>query len=111
MHQTTRLVVKSKNEFIMIILVLIFIVVNFGFLVVALDVGLNPIHEGKHVTHEGDHVGTQDPLLAREFPRHRITRPWSNDGAQPKMRQQVLEVEELWLQQECQTGLWWSAHN
>ncbi len=68
MHRTTRLVVKSKNKFAIIIL--IFVVVNFGFLVVALDVGLNPIHEGKHVTHEGDHVGTQDPLLAREFPRH-----------------------------------------
>ena len=104
MHRTTRLVVKSKNK--VAIIILIFVVVNLGFLIVALDVGLNPIHEGKNVAHEGDHVETQDPLLTREFPRHRITRPWSNNGSQPKMRQQVLEVEELWLRQECQTGLW-----
>ena len=68
MHWTTRLVVKSKNK--VAIIILIFVVVNFGFLVVALDVGLNPIHEGKNGRHEGDHVGTHDPLLAREFPRH-----------------------------------------
>ena len=35
---------------------------------------------GKHDRHEGDHVLTQDPLLAREFPRHRIIRTWCTTG-------------------------------
>ena len=62
------MVVKSKNK--VAIIILIFVVVNFGFLIVGLDVGLNLIHVGKNGRHKGDHVGTHDPLLAREFPRH-----------------------------------------
>ena len=34
----------------------------------------------------------------------------THNGAHPKMRQQVPEVEERWLLQEWQMGLWWLAH-
>ncbi len=39
-----------------------------------LNVGMNCIHERKNDEQEGDQVGTHDPLLAREFPRHWIIR-------------------------------------
>jgi hypothetical protein len=97
MHRTTRLVVKSKNK--VAIIILIFVVVNFGFLVVALDVGLNPIHEGKMADTKGIMLGHIIPFSPGNFLA-------THNGAHPKMRQQIPEVEERWLLQEWQTGLW-----
>ena len=61
------MVVKSKNEVVIIILVLIFIVVNFGFLAVALDVGLNPIHEENMSHMKGIMLGRRIPFSPGNF--------------------------------------------
>ena len=83
------MVVKSKNK--VAIIILIFVVVNFGFLVVALDVGLNPIQRGKMADTKGVMLGHMIPFSPGNF---------------LAMRQQVPKVEERWLRQEWQTGLW-----